>query len=117
MRFEHEDKVFQAAIEKNKYDKIIKKIGLEKTKTLKKRFNQLKASDNFSVFLNTGLGKPHKLKGDLNKCYGVSITGNYRLVIQPITNTYDEKALKQCETLIVKGVTDYHDGKYKWILP
>ena len=117
MRFIHENKNIQSAIDEDNYNGIVKKIGLSMTKILKKRVLQIKASDNFAIYLKTGLGKPHPLDGELEGCYGISITANFRLVIKPITNAYDIKSLSQCDTILVKGVVDYHGGKCNWILP
>lgn len=75
------------------------------------------ASPNFQLFISLGLGKPHRLYGDLNKCYGISITGNYRLIVKPVCNEIDINSLKCCDTVIVKGVVDYHGEKYNWIIP
>ncbi len=51
----------------NSFGLMNKKIGMDMTRTIKKRFDQLKAAPNFSVFLSLGLGKPHPLTGDLKK--------------------------------------------------
>lgn len=89
----------------------------DKTRTVKKHINYLIASPNFQMFLSLGLGKPHRLCGDLDKCYGISITGNYRLIVRPNCQEIDSNSLKNCDTVIVKGVVDYHGGKYNWIIP
>ncbi|HBI73656.1 MAG TPA: hypothetical protein DDY59_10740 [Lachnospiraceae bacterium] len=117
MHFTYKDKKLKKSIEENDYSWISKTIGMQMTKTFKKRILQIKASDNFAIYLRTGLGKPHPLEGDLNGCYGISITGNFRLVIEPVTELYDFESLSKCDTVLVKGVTDYHGGKYNWILP
>ncbi|AUG56563.1 type II toxin-antitoxin system RelE/ParE family toxin [Acetivibrio saccincola] len=93
-----------------------KKIGYEKTKTIKKRLDQLKASPNYSIYLMTGLGKPHPLTGNLKGYYGISITGNVRLVIKPDSINLEPEELKKCETVIIKGVVDYHGGKINWFI-
>lgn len=93
-----------------------KKLGLEISRSVKKRIDHLKASPNFLVFLTTGLGKPHPLSGNLRWHYGISITGNVRLVVRPDSRSLDLGELKQCETVIIKGVMDYH-GKKTWYIP
>lgn len=117
MQFVYEDKNIQNAIDKDEYKWVIKSIGLQMTQVFKKRILQIKASNNFAIYLKTGLGKPHPLDGDLAGCYGISITANYRLVVRPITDAYDIESLSQCKTILVEGVVDYHGGKYNWILP
>jgi len=98
------------------FDLMKKKIGNEKTKTVKKRLNQLKASSNFSIYLMTGLGKPHPLFENLKGYYGISITGNVRLVVKPDSINLDPEELKKCETVIIKGVMDYHGRKIDWLI-
>lgn len=117
MQFACENKNIKIAIDKNDYSWVVKNIGLQMSKIVKKRILQLKSSNNFAIYLKTGLGKPHPLDGDLEGCYGISITANYRLVVRPLTEAYDAKSLSRCETVLVKGVVDYHGGKYNWILP
>lgn len=117
LHFVHEDKNIGDAIDKNNYEWIERKIGTQMAKAFKKRIIQIKASNNFSIFLKTGLGSPHPLSGNLEGYYGVNLTANFRLVIQPQTDSYDPKSLILCDTVIVKGVMDYHGGKYKWICP
>ena len=90
--------------------KLIKaKIGLGMAKTVKQRYNQIEACKNFKEYMNIGLGVPHPLGHDLNECYGIRITGNYRLVVKPETLGSEE--------IIVKGVLDYHGDKNEWIIP
>lgn len=95
-----------------------KKVGLEMGKKIKQRMNQLEAADNFNQYLTRiGLGKPHSLTGDLARCYGISITANYRIVVEPLETELDLESLKNCKVLNVKGVLDYHGGKNEWIIP
>jgi len=98
------------------FDLMKKKIGNEKTKTVKKRLNQLKASSNFSIYLMTGLGKPHPLFENLSGYYGINITGNVRLVVKPDSKNLKPEELKKCETVIIKGVMDYHGRKIDWFI-
>lgn len=99
------------------YNKMIIKIGMEKSKTVKKYYDHLKAADNFSIYLSVGLGKPHPLKGDKKGWYGVWITSNFRLILEPKTSDYSVNGLMSCDVVEVKGVSDYHGGKDNWIIP
>ncbi len=95
-----------------------KKVGLEMGKKIKQRMNQLEAADNFNQYLTKiALGKPHPLEGNLDKCYGISITANYRIVVEPLETELDIESLKNCKILNIKGVLDYHGGKNEWIIP
>lgn len=95
-----------------------RKVGLEMGRKIKQRMNQLKAADNFNQYLTKiPLGKPHPLEGNLDKCFGISITANYRIVVEPLETELDIESLKNCKTLNIKGVLDYHGGKNEWIIP
>lgn len=107
------------AIEKKLLDleKLKKTFGVERTKMIKKRIDQLRAADNFKEFLDIGLGDPHPLVGNLDNLYGVKINKNYRLIIEPISERLDNESLRKCKKVNLKGVADYHDGKCEWIIP
>lgn len=94
-----------------------KKIGNDLTRMVKKRYDSLKASKSFYIYLSTRLGNPHKLSHGLEGCYGISVSGNYRLVVKPIVESLEPEALKACDTIEIKGVEDYHGGKQEWIIP
>jgi plasmid maintenance system killer protein len=93
------------------------KIGNDLTKAVKKRFDQLKASRTFGVYLSTGLGKPHRLYYDLDGYYGVSLSANIRLIIKPDSVSLELCVLNKCDSVIIKGVEDYHGKKQEWIIP
>lgn len=88
-------------------EELRKIIGIELAKMVKLRFNQIEATENFQEFMKYGFGKPHPLKGNMKRYFGVGITGNYRLVVMPKGN----------QKIIVRGVIDYHGDKYNWLIP
>ncbi len=94
-----------------------KKIGKEKTKTIKKHIDNLKASNNFGIFLSLGLGKPHPLSGNHQGEYGIRVTANERLIVEPVCENLSIEMLKICDTIIIKGVEDYHGSKENWLIP
>lgn len=116
MKFEFSNKKVQKIMEDSN---ILKgKVGLEIGKGIIKRLNQLESTNNFYEYLTcVGLGKPHPLNGDLDTCYGIHVSANYRLVVKPVTNSLDLESLKKCEIIDIKGVLDYHGGKNEWIIP
>ena len=115
MNLEAHDKKVEKIL--NNPKEVQKKIGSEMAKMLKKRFNQLQASNNFKEYVDIGIGKPHPLLGELSKCYGIHLTKNYRLIVEPLTESLDIESLKKCQNINIKGVLDYHAGKYEWIIP
>ena len=115
MQFEYKNDKVKKIINDSKL--LQKKVGLEIGKSLKKRINQLEAANNFNEYLTKiGLGNPHPLTGNLDKCYSISITANYRLIIEPLIEHLDIESLKDCKILNIKGVLEYHEGKNEWII-
>jgi len=99
------------------FDLMRRKIGNDLARGAKKRHDQLRAAANFSIYLNTGLGKPHPLFGNLKGYYGISISGNIRLVVKPDAESLDPDSLKKCDSILIKGVMDYHGQKHEWLIP
>jgi len=94
-----------------------KKIGKDMTKSVKKHRDNLAAAKNFSIFLSLRLGKPHSLTGNLFGFYAVSITSHVRLIIKPISDDLSPESMKKCDSVMVKGVDEYHDKKNEWLIP
>ena len=57
-----------------------KTIGIDMTRALKQRIDQLRAADNFKEYLDIGLGDPHPLIGNLDNIFGIKITMHYRII-------------------------------------
>ena len=95
---------------------MLRMMELALAKILKQRLGQLTAANSFYDYLKTGLGKPHPLSGKLKRCYGISLTANVRLVVEPVSDSLDVESLKKCTNIIIKGVEDYHGGKSNWII-
>ena len=98
-------------------DRLVRKIGLEMARMVKKRMNEMQAATNFKDYLDYGLGKPHPLSGNLDKLYGIHLNKNYRLIVEPLSNRLDDVGLKECKNINIKGVVEYHDGKNEWLIP
>jgi len=95
-----------------------KEIGLEITKAVKRKYNQMIAFTSFSALLESRIGKMESLSGDKDGDYSLHLTANYRLIVAPDTNDRSVEGLKKCDTIIIKGVMDYHGkGKNNWIIP
>ena len=95
-----------------------KKIGAKLTRSVKMRYDQLRAADTFYEYLTTGLGKPHSLT-NMDSCYGIHVGANWRLVVQPMVEDTSSEMLKCCDTVKIKGVVDYHGkgAKNNWLIP
>lgn len=94
-----------------------KNIGIDMTRALKQRIDQLRAADNFKEYLDIGLGDPHPLVGNLDNLFGIKINRNYRLIVEPLSKMLDDDSLRKCKKVNLKGVADYHDGKCEWLIP
>lgn len=101
----------------NDFTLMATKKGLKITKTIKRRYEQLKAAETFADYLLTGLGKPHKLSGNKQGTYGISITGNIRLIVKPLVKDLSAGSLSKCKEVIIKGAEDYHGGKITTYIP
>lgn len=116
LQFEYHDEKVQRILCDAKT--LQRKVGLEIGRKIKRRMNQLEAASDFNQYLTKlRFGNPHPLEGNLDKCFGISITSNYRIVVEPLETELDIESLKNCKVLNIKGVLDYHGGKNEWIIP
>ena len=104
---------------RNSNSLMIKKIGAELTKAVKKRYNQIISFSSFSALQQSGLGKMESLKGDQKGSYSLRVSANYRLILRPKTKDQSAESLKNCDALTIEGVIDYHGKgkKINWIIP
>jgi plasmid maintenance system killer protein len=98
---------------------MIKEIGLELTKAVKKKYNQMIAFSSFSSLLESRIGKMEPLIGDKKGSYSLCLIANYRLIVAPNTDSRSIEGLRICDTIIIRGVMDYHGqgAKNNWIIP
>lgn len=97
------------------YGTMVKHIGMDLTRLIKRRVNELKSYKNFQELLDAGIGKPEKLTNKDNY-HSIRLNKNYRLIIRPIIATYERETLISCEEIEIRGVVDYHGGKENWII-
>ena len=59
------------------------------------------------------------LEADLKGSFSLRVSANYRLIVKPIAIDLCAGSLKNCDTLIIEGVIDYHGKgkKISWIIP
>ena len=116
LQFEYQDEKVRKILKDAKT--LQRKVGLEIGKKIKQRLNQLEAAENFNQYLTKiRIGKPHALDGNFDKCFGISITANYRLIVEPVNTELDFESLKNCKIIKIKGVLDYHGRKNEWSIP
>lgn len=97
-------------------NKLNKKIGPIYTKIVKRRLSEIEAADNFAIYLKVGAGSPHLLDFNLKGCYGVSISGNVRLIIKPDIQEFVQEEFMKCIEVEIGGIVDYHGGKENWVI-
>lgn len=124
MHVEYEDSKVQKFFEdlndvKNSKNLMKKEIGLDMTKAVKRKYNQIISFTSFAALLESRIGKIEPLTGDKEGNYSLHITANYRLIIVPNTDNRSVESLTVCDTIIIKGVIDYHGkgAKNNWIIP
>ena len=115
MQLEINDSKLQKII--NDPNKLVKKVDLKMARKIHQRFNELSATSNFKQYLDSSIGKPHPLTGNLDNLFGINLNKNYRLIVKPLTDGLDDESLRECKNIEIKGVMDYHDGKYEWLIP
>lgn len=92
-----------------------RKIKSEWIGTLKRRIAELESAPCFGAYLRLKLGKPHPVYELGPYAHGVSITGNVRLIVQPVADS--PEAVPEATSCIVKGVADYHGkSSISWYL-
>ena len=93
-------------------------VGLQLTKAIKKRKDQLESFQNIYEFMGSGIDNPHPLNGDLYGHISWSITGNLRIIfdLNLAKNEIYNLEIPKRERICTKGVVDYHGGKNEWII-
>ncbi len=98
----------------NDFGKMKKILPFEWVKTIKKHINNIEASDNFSIFLSLGLGRPEQLSGYQRPTYSLKVSANARMIIEVLA---DQSEIMICDEIKVEGVCDYHGDKENWYIP
>ena len=90
---------------------MVKALGPITARKLRARLSDLQAAANL---IEIRRGRPHRLKGEFDRCVAIDLSGGARLVIEPIsppdTSSPDGVPdLAQIDTVLVVFVGDYHD--------
>ena len=86
---------------------LIKKYYANISVQLKNRLTELRAADCLNDIPETPPPRRHKLKGDRNNQWGVSVSKNERLIIQPIGD-FDINNLNTIKSIKILSIEDYH---------
>ncbi len=71
------------------------------------RLSELAAADNLAEIPETPPPRRHKLNGNLDGCWGISISPNDRIIIKPIGN-FDMNDLSSIKMVSIVDIQDYH---------
>jgi plasmid maintenance system killer protein len=92
-------------------ERLLKAKHGQMSKIIVKRMDQLKAAKSVGEYMSLKLGNPHFLKGEYKRCIGVSLTGNYRLIIEPVyedDTDFSNLNLFTLRVVTIMEVDDYH---------
>ncbi len=125
MFIEYEDEAVKVLFDdltdvQNSKNLMQRKIGHDMARSIKKRFDNLKSFSNFESLLQSRIGKIESMSGSFFAgTYSLHVSENYRLIVAPQTDDLSSKELRKCDTLIIKGVVDYHGkgAKNNWLIP
>ena len=97
----------------NNYKKLTKKYGLEQAKLIRRRLDEIFASENLAVLGSLPQARCHELKGILKGKLSVDIAQPYRLIFSPADNPIPLKKdggldWEKVRNVIVDKVEDPH---------
>ena len=96
-----ENKIFKLILNEQKGNKRFGSLY----KKIKQRIYFLMAVDNLEDYPTAPPYSRHKLGGDLKDCYGISVSGNWRIIIRSVSHEADLSKIREIEIL---DVCDYH---------
>jgi plasmid maintenance system killer protein len=80
-------------------------------KIITKRLDQIRAASSLGEYMAMNIGNPHFLKGDYKRCISVKLTGNYRLIFEPLykeNEDFSNLNLTTLSVVTILEVDDYH---------
>lgn len=95
------------------FDKLIQKCGKDIAKMILQRLIEIRAYPSMRDLMN-GIGKPHRLRANLSNCIAFHLDKRFRLIVE--LPQHNENEFFNIKKVVIKGVSDYHDGKDKWVI-
>ena len=116
MEIEYSNRSVEKAF--SNWDVLKRKHGLDLTKQLKRKIDQLESMENIDSLMTSGIDNPHLLGEDLAGCIGWSVNGRIRLVFDLREGKVEkiDSRIKSKTKICIKGVVDYHGRKNEWII-
>lgn len=104
MRLEYSSNKLKRILED---ERLISKYYSKISTALKNRLTELRAAECLNDIPENPPPKRHKLMGDYNNCWGVSVSKNFRMILEPI-GEYDINDLSSIHSVKILKIEDYH---------
>jgi mRNA-degrading endonuclease YafQ of YafQ-DinJ toxin-antitoxin module len=92
------------------FNKLKKKHGLQLAKIITRRIQEMESFESVGTLFDSKLGKGHFLKGQYKGYFALSLTGNFRLIVEPQNENTDlsHLDLNSLKIVTIIKVEDYH---------
>lgn len=88
-------------------ERMIKKQYTAFYKQIINRMSEIRTANNLEEIPHIPPPRRHKLEGNLNDCWGIDITKNFRIVLKPV-GEWNESDLQTINKIIILSIGDYH---------
>lgn len=103
------EKLRKICEDQNFNNELVKKYGIEVAKKLPQRIKELKAFSSLNDVPSTLPFRRHKLVGNLNGCFAVNITGQYRLIFRQKENKIIIDDLREIKEIEIMEVSKHYE--------
>lgn len=88
-------------------ERLIKKYYGKIANSLAVRLSELRVADNLSDIPQTPPPRRHKLGGDYQNCWGLNVSKNFRMILEPV-GEYDVNDVTSIREVKIIRIEDYH---------
>ncbi len=110
MELTYKNEKLQNICENSKYNKeLVKKYGIEVAKKLPQRIKELKAFNSLNDVPTNPHFRRHKLTGDRDNEFAISITNQYRLIFRQKENNIIIEDLRKIKEIEIMEVSKHYE--------
>ena len=110
MELTYKNEKLQNICENSKYNKeLVKKYGIEVSKKLPQRIKELKAFNSLNDVPINPPFRRHKLTGDRDNQFAISITNQYRLIFRQKENNIIIEDLRKIKEIEIMEVSKHYE--------
>lgn len=110
MELTYKNDKLQKMCENTEYHKeLVKKYGIEVANKLPRRIMELKSFNSLGDVPSVPPYRRHKLSGNLNDCYAINITSQYRLIFRQKDNNIIIEDLKEIKKIEIVEVSKHYE--------